>query len=590
MRVEVERLRPVVKRAALALAMLSLACVPAGRGPSSTTKTPASPDAAHGSAPCPAIDYATLEPATTPDTRTIPLTRVFVREEARDQVVTVPAPFDLDVTRVRRDGPAPKGGGGIGLGWQGLQASSVASTTSAEVAAPLAAWDAARKELGEHQRGSYLLDTRARYARSVEPPAAWGGRRCVNEAAAQAERDEQQAEAVVERAAAELRAVLEKLPSLEPGDAVLLGYLLADELPYPYDPKATARPIELFTAVANDASVDRELRARAAEQLARLHGPSSKAFAGALEQVLSLTRDPELSIATQIKLADLEPDPAKAEARRVKLVEALDQRGGEWPLAKTLADLAYARLDRGAFELARDDAARCARASAADVPRDPDPWGCAPVLAEALAELSAAPEKVEVPLAFLGPLAIASMDAALQRRDWNQARHVGTLLLAELPAAAEAPEALTMLMALARSDDERAALAARKAREHGPDGAWAAAQRERLAWEHEPEEARQRLAELLEPDRRLPVVREPSTPAELTAELRVRAALVAESCIDVLPKGRRPITIGLATAGTTPVVTVRGAKPAAAACLQRSTASRFRSVGPVQITFGVALE
>jgi hypothetical protein len=585
------------RQRSIVLVALALACAPsAGRrtsppGASGSAAAP-KPDS---TGPCPAIDYAALEPATRhPDSRTIELTRVFQREEARATVVTVPAPFDLDVMRVGRPAPGPKLGGGIGLGWMGLEASWVASVTSPEVEAPLASWLAEREALGEHQRGSYLLDTRVRYARSVDdPPPAWGGLRCVEEAAAQADRDESQAEAATERAAEALRGALEALASRRPGDELLLGHLLEAQLTYPYEPKAAERPIALYSKVANDEALDRELRARAAEQLARVHGPGSNAFVRTLEQVLSLTKDPELAIETLVKLADVADfhhDAAKAEALRVRILERLGPQGESWRVAQTLASLAQARLDRGAFELARDDAARCAQQSAADFALDPDPWGCAPVLAEALAELAQAPAGVKVPLAFLGPLAIASMESALERHDHEQAKHVGMLLLGELPEAAEAPEALAMLMGIVQSDDERAELAAKQEREYGPQSAWAEQQRQRLAWDHEPAEVEQQLASLREPERAPVVVRLPTTPAELTTELRARATMVGETCAATLPKGRRAVRISVDTSGILPIATVRGARPTAEACLRRATESRFRSVGPVRISFGLALE
>lgn len=547
-------------------------------------------------APCPAIDYAALEPTPQVDARTIELTRVFQREEARDQVVTVPAPFDLDVIHIRRPMPGPKLGGGIGFGWMGLQASWVASTTSPEIEASLATWLAAREALGEHQRGSYLLDTRARYVKSVEPPAAWGGRRCVEEAAAQADRDESEAEAATKRAAEALQGVLEALASPRPGDELLLGYLLEAQLPYPYEPKDAERAMGLYAKVASSKAVGGELRARAAEQLARMHGPRSKAFVDSLERVLSLTKDPELTVETLVKLADvadLDGDAAKAEALRVKLMARLgpqEQEQERWRVAQTLAELAAARLDRGAYELALDDAARCARESAGEIEHDPDPWSCAPVLSEALAELAQPPAGVEVPLAFLGPLSLASMESALARRDHQQAAHVGKLLLAELPGAAEAPAVVAMLLGIVASDDERATLAAVHQREHGPKSTWTEQQRRRLAWEHEPAAVEQQLAALREPSRPPVVLRLPTKPIELTAELRARATMVGETCAALLPKGRRAVRIGVETSGTLPIVTVRGAKPAAEACLRRATASRFRSVGPVQITFGLALD
>lgn len=561
---------------------------PPGRHEATSTPRP------EPAAPCPAIDYAALEPTPQVDARTIELTRVFQREEARDQVVTVPAPLDLDVMHIRRPMPGSQLGGGIGLGWMSLQASWVASATSPEIEASLATWLAAREALGEHQRGSYLLDTRARYVKSVEPPAAWGGRRCVEEAAAQADRDESEAEAATKRAAEALQGGLEALASPRPGDELLLGYLLEAQLPYPYEPKDAERAMGLYAKVASSKAVASELRARAAEQLARIHGPRSEAFVDALERVLSLTKDPELTVETLVKLADvadLDGDAAKAEALRVKLMARLGPQEQErWRVAHTLAELAAARLDRGAYELALDDAARCARESAGEIEHDPDPWSCAPVLAEALAELAQAPAGVAVPLAFLGPLSLASMESALARRDHQQAEHVGKLLLAELPAAAEAPAVVAMLLGIVASDDERATLAAMHQREHGPKSTWTEQQRRRLAWEHEPAAVEQQLAALREPSRPPVVLRLPTKPIELTAELRARATMVGEACVTTLPKGRRAVRVGVETSGTRPIVTVSGAKPAAKACLLRAAGARFRSVGPVQITFGLALE
>jgi hypothetical protein len=565
------------------LAVLVAACVPSAGRQTRATDVPGALAPKPTVAPCPATDYAALEPSKQhPDSRTIALDRVFEREEARDAIVVVPTPLDIGVMRVARAAPPRPHERHRSMGWLELQVSWVSSTVSPEVTAPLVAWEAARKRFVEHLRGSSLLDTRLDYARSVPPPEAWGGLRCVEEAAAQAARDESQAGAVTKRAREELLEVLEGLSSPTPGDAVLLGYLLVEELP--------DRAIELFTKVAGDKTVDRELRARAAEQLARVKSFKPDSVVKPLELVLSLTQDPELTLETLIKLADLSEDATEAEKLRVRILSLLESHGDGWRVAQMLALLAQARLARGAFELARDDAARCARTSAKDFALDPDPWGCAPILAEALAELAAAPAGQEVPLAFLGPLAIASMDSALARHDHVQAQHVGMLLLAELPTAAEAPEVLAMLMGIVQTDQERAALAATKARSYGPDGAWAVEQRRRLAWANEPEEVERHLAALREPKRPPPVVVVPQAPIELTAELRERARMVAHACAAVLPKGRRSIEVVVSTIGTAPVASVRRAKPAAAACLRRATESRWRSVGAVETTFGVALE
>ncbi|MCX4244980.1 hypothetical protein [Paraliomyxa miuraensis] len=582
------------------MAMLVGACGPSPR-PTSVPDgggNPSAPSSPGGS--CPAIDYAALESDDrNPDTRTIALTRVFQREEARADLVIAPAPFDLDVMRIARPGPPPgKMGGGFGLGWEGFDARWVAAATSPEVEAPLAAWTAAWKVLADHQRGSYLLDQRVRFAGSVEPPAAWGGLRCVEEAAARAERDETKAGEEVERTEQALRGVLEGLPSLRPGDELLLGMLLADRLPHPHDPKDAERPIALFTKVVRDEANGRELRARAAEQLARVQGPGVESFGPALEQVLALTEDPALKVETLVKLADVAEyggDDARAESLRMQVMELFERPNGAlehqaWRKARILGELAEARLERGAFEQARADAARCAQETVADFPREPDPWGCAPTLAEAMAELAEAPAGVEVPLAFLGPLAIASMDSALARRDHEQAEHAGMLLLSALPQAAQVPEAIAMLMGIVQTEEERARLAEKKLAEYAREGQWTEAQRQRLAWDLSPAAVEEELAALMNPRRSPVVVRLPQAPIELTEDLRTRATLAGEACADVLGSRRRPVQVSVDTRGTTPVVTVKGAKTAAEACLLRATASRFRSVGPVRTSFGVALE
>lgn len=584
------------------LALLAAACARAGR-PATVAPTLASPPTAMATpAPasepepeptpsaCPPIDHAALEPVPPPpDPRTIALTRVFPRKQARPEAGTKPLSIDLGVVSAPSSDP-DEGGWGVGMGWHGLQASWVASSISPEVEAPLAEWEAAWKVLAEHQRASYLLGRRLRHARSVEPPQAWGGLACVEQAVARVERDERDAKAAVERASRVLQEVVEGLPSRRPGDDLVLGYLLEEQLPHPHSPEDAARPIALFTKVADDASLDRELRARAAEQRARVQTGNTEALVRALEQVLSLTRDPELEIETLVKLADLSHDDAKSEALRVRILKRLDEHDGGWRVAEQQAALAEDRLDRGAYTQARDDAARCAQSIAAgsDFPDDPDPWGCAMTLAESLAELGGAPKGTTVPLAFLGPLAIASIDAALSRHDWNQARHVATLLLDELPEAAEAPQAIATLMSLV-PHDERAALAERKARDYGPDGAWADAQRRRLAWEHEPEALAQQLAALV--DLRDPTeVHVPTTPDERAEDLRERASDTAWACIDALGDRASVISVRVDTTGTTPQATARGGTPAARACLQRAARARFRSVGPARIRFRVASE
>lgn len=545
-------------------------------------------------APCPAIDTATEPDTRHPDGRTIALTRVFRREESRPSRVSSPPRFDLGRLLRPPPGPPPKGGGGFGLGWRGLDAGWVANALRPGLVAPFTAWIAARERLGAHQRGRYLLDLRARHARSIEPSAAWGSRRCLERAADRAAAEERAAEAALAQASGALTQTLEALDSPTGGEALLLANLLAQALPYPHPSADAARPIALLRKVTDDTTQDRELRARAAEQIASLLPPGSSEFRAALARVLELTRDPELSVETLVKLADTSDDPTQAEALRVEILGRLDRRQRparreedhlRWRVAETLAELAEARLERGAFALARADAARCARASADDFPRDPDPWGCATVLAEATATL-ATPVDAEVPLAFLGPLALATMTSALARHDRDQARHVGALLLAELPEAAEAPKALALLVALAPDPAEAAALSERARRDHGPGSAWEATQRHRLAWEYEPAAVEDQLAALREP-LRLSVRSAPTTRAALEEDLRARGTWIVDACAGSTGRALGRIKVRVDTTGTTPVVAVDGGAPVEAACLRREARAYFRSVGPARVVFEV---
>lgn len=546
-------------------------------------------------APCPAIDDAALEPDTRhPDARTIALTRVFQREESRPSRVSSPPRLDLGRLVRPPPGPSPKGGGGFGLGWRGLEARWVAGALRPGLVASFTAWVAARERLGAHQRGRYLLDVRARHARSIEPPAAWGSRRCLERAAARAAEEERAAEAAAAQASGALTRALEALDTPRGGEALLLAYLLAQALPHPHASADAARPMALLTRVAGDASQDRELRARAAEQIASLLPPRSSEFQAALARVLELTRDPDLSVETLVKLAEISDDPARAEALRVEILGRLDRRQRpakreddhlRWRVAQTLAELAEARLERGAFALARADAARCARASADDFPRDPDPWGCATALAEATATL-ATPEDAEVPLAFLGPLALATMTSALARHDRDQARHVGALLLAELPEAAEVPKVLALLVALAPDPAEAAALSDRARRDLGPGSAWEATQRHRLAWEDEPAAVEDELAALREPPR-LSLSSAPTTRAALEEDLRARGTRIVEACAGSTGLALGRIKVRVDTTGTTPEVAVGGGTPVEAGCLRREARAYFRSVGPARVAFEV---
>lgn len=543
--------------------------------------------------PCPPADYAAIEPdKLDPDARTIALTRVFAPAAEPPMVAKGPAPrVELGELRPPGQGPPDKGGMGVGMGWQGLTASWVDGTLRPSVAGPFAAWIAARERLFDHQRGAYLLGTRVRYARSVPPPASWGSQRCLEAAATAAERAKAEAEAKVEVRAEALRAALEAADQRSGGEKLLLAVLVADAMSSPESEGDVARSLALLREVIDDEAAGRELRARAAEHSARISPMSAEVIKAHLERVLQLTRDPVLTIETMIKLTAISDDAAEQEAMRVTIIDRIDHLEGDdhhlgWRLAHTLADLAEDRLERGAYDLAVTDAARCARASAADFPRDPDPWDCAPTLAEAMAILAAAPESVEVPLAFLGPLAVASMRSALSRYDRGQARTVGELLLRELPEAAQAPLVLSLLDAVASTEAERDAIAGRLERDYGLESAWAIAQRERLAWRHGPDDIDAELARLRAPS--VPALpRPPRTPSEREEELRQRARGVTSACGALLTGPKRKVGVAVDTRGAIPKPTIRGADRPLGACLRREVGAWFRSADPARISFTI---
>ncbi len=579
------------------LALLLPACAPAAGSvsPNGEALTPA-PALAVASkpepeaAPCPVVDFADLEPkAHTPDARTVALDRIFESAERREALGKA-ARYRLGKLRVSEPEIGPAWRRGVGMGWMGLEPAWVDATLSPGLRGPFESWIAARERLGELQRASYLLDTRVRYARSVAAPESWGGLTCVEQAASRVELDLEKAEADTEQAATGLLASLRAQPSLTAGDSMLLGYLLEARLPYPRDPTAAdlAEALALFTALSNDARVDRELRARAAEALARTQ-PSTevKAFRAALERVLTLTRDPELRVETLIKLADTAEDPRVAEKLRSKIIEQIDGHESGWRLAQTLSARAQNRLERGADALALRDAARCARESPNDFPRDPDPWGCAPILAEALAQLARAPDDAVVPLSFLGPLALASMNSALDRFDHDQARRVGTLLLDLSPDAAEVPQVLDMLISLAATPADRARLTEIRSRDYGPESTWSRAQRERLAWKMEPEAVETQLVRLTSTTRR-GGVRWPNNQAEFEAQLRQRARQVSEVCAGRLGRGAR-VGVRVDTTGPIPGAAVSGTSAAGSRCVKRSVRAEFRSVGSAKIDFEIVV-
>lgn len=536
---------------------------------------------------CPVFALAELEPpAPTPDPRTVELSTLIAPPVARTGPIVLLALGELVVRPPTPD----KGGWGFGMGWHGLEASWVEAGVSPAIGPAFRVWIAARATLSDEQRRSYLLSKRARYLRSQPAPLAWGAPRCTEEARAQAEVAVRRGEELLVARTESMRVQLEMMTARTPAETFLLAYLLEESTlrvswPKKPDPAELERVRRMYTQVLDDRAVPVELRARAAEHLAIIEpdrrGP---AFERWLERVLALTRDPELRIDTLTKLADVAERPGVEERRRSELIDLLDRQGGGWQLAEQLARRAEGYLARGAYRKAADDAVRCAGVVTADLPDEPDPWGCAQVLAQALAESGEVPKGATVPRAFLGPLALEWMRAAGERRDSDQVRHLGHTLLELAPDAAEAPEALLMLASV--EPGEREALLARKARDYGLDSAWYAAQEERLAWRELPDMLAGALDRIAEPDES-PSLAAPRSEPEERADLFARANAAAFACVEQLRPGRR-----IAVEVHTPElrVDIAGARGASAACLRRAVRARFRSLGPAFVAFELRLQ
>lgn len=565
------------------LAALLLACAPARTESQTPAVAPApasAPAAGEDEPACPTIDPATLESTATPDPRTIELRRVFLHKQPRAGSVAAKT-FDLGALRLPAHAPYQKGGGGGSLGFRGLEPDVLAGVTSPELAPQLRAYFDAWEEFSAAHQISYDAGLRAAHVDTLPLPDEWGGRACLERFAARAEQRAAASKQTTERASLALKARLETLPDPRPADVFLLAYLQFRALEYPHPPAEDARLEAIFTRVAGDESLGRELRARAAEQSAMAQRHDDPRFVATLERAVELTQDPEQRVERLSNLASVVGGD-RAEAVRAQIIELLEETGKDWRLAHTLGDLADDRLDRGAYELARVDAARCARASPADFPHDPDPWGCAETLAEATAELAGAPMDGVVPLTFLGPLALASIRSALGRHDYDQAEHVGRLLLAELPEAAEVPQVIAHLQALADSPAARDELEERRLRDYGPASAWAARQRERLAWGlPDPESVDRALTSLLAGAE--VVGGPPRTPDERRRDVQARAIRVAETCRDVLPTSPKHASLRVDTRGPLPRVTIDGVEDEARDCLRRAARARFRSLGPARV-------
>jgi hypothetical protein len=551
---------------------------------STTPASPAPPPAAQRE--CPAVDLAALEPPPPArDPRVVDLGEVFPRDEVR---VPGAATRSIDLGRERYSlhpgGGDPGFSVGVGLGFPALDADWVKGDVSPPLAAALDVWTTAGGAWMAQGRGALLLGERASVLRAVPPGDDGFALRCVTEARARALDLERVHDAAARDAAAQILALLEAHPPKNAAETLLLGCLLTDRTAPPRGEPASAkaRSIQLLSRVASDVKAHRKLRAIAAEQVARLLDGAAQI--AALRRVIALTDDPEQRIETLIKLADLAPGKrAELEKQLEQILVELARRPPSYRAAFTLAKLAKSRLDRGAFALARDAAAQCARETANDTFDTPDPWDCAPVLATALGELGGAARGAEVPLPFLGPLGLQIMREAKGRLDRDEARRAGELLVARLPMATEAPEALDLLISLSSDPQAKRSLLERRERDYGPGSGWLAAQRARLAVRNELPELERALTRLVQPTTELGSP-PPTTEEQSRAELGQRLDQVIQGCEGELAASGREIALRIDTTGSLPRVTASGANVRLAACLTGVAVTRFRSVGPAKIS------
>jgi hypothetical protein len=478
------------------------------------------------------------------------------------------------------------------MAWDRLAKSWVAGSLRPEVASRFGRWEAFEVRRSDQLHASYLLDARANRLRAI--PSGDLGRelQCVTRARQEAEALARQAERDAAREASSLIAILRALRARSAGENLLFGYLLADRTPTSaLRGDQGDEPRALLSAAGEDPTAPRELRARAEEVTARLElgGGRLGAGAAALQQVLALTRDDDLAIETRIKLADLAKDPGERENLLLEIVNRLDrmkpgqQRDqGAWRLAEVLADLAELELVRSAFERARNHAVRCAREVPRDFEDDPDPWGCATTLAGALTGLGGARKGLDVPLPFLGPLALALMRTSFESLDRDEARRAGELAFARLPAAKETPAILASLASITGESAARAALQERRARAIDAASAWTLAQRARLGALPAAGVARE-LAELTSPPVELGRVL-PADELSLRAEFEQRLWNTVGACREELAPVKRDLELRIDTTGPVPGLAVSGASESVRRCLGRAIRSAFRSVGPATIT------
>ncbi len=556
---------------------------------------------------CPPIDFARLEPPpVVPDARTVALSDVFPKEQPRTSAAV---PLQIDLGKVEFDRNGPSGDPSlspIGMGWMGVSPESLGSEVASDVASTLQARHAALVELHQQNHRSDLLHERANLLHAMRPDGEGVDLRCTIQARADLERSITEQKAAARRASEHLIDLIGHAPSMTAAEKLLLGCLLVERdaqaprgsnHPRASSPGEAAHPaatstdhaLALFEEVAADPKARAELRARAYQQSAPILLDSSDSARGldALRHVLTLTKDSDLRIDTLVKLADLGSghgsDAAAHEKLVLQVIAEIDHGAHSDLLAEKLSDLAKLRLERGAFEEARDAAIRCAREVAKDFSDDPDPWGCAPTLAEALAELGGAERGVDLPLPFLGPLSRSVMESALDRFDRDEATHAGELLLSRFPEAREAPEVVALLASTTSNLERKEALTTMRERDYGRGSTWHVTQRMRLAPHNELAQLDQALAWLVAPPSRSRTP-PPTIDEAIQAERQERVGQVIGTCASELSHAKGRISLQIDTTLSRPSAHARGANKAITECLERVAATCFRSFAPAKIT------
>jgi len=532
---------------------------------------------------CPTFGVDDLEPAKPePDTTAIALTEVFPRLEARAAGIV---PRRLDLSRVEVEQLPPEESpstSGAGIGWEAIDRDWVESGLRPEIRASFDALMTMTDAFNEKGRLRFLLSGRLNQLEVLPADADGFQAGCVRSALARTERE--RAELSEPRAAetATLLGLLEGAAPRTPEETYVLADLLLQSRS---DPTAKAirfaRPLDLFYSVAANDKAPTELRARALEQTARIYFATDrpKEALAALEHVLATTHDDDLREQTLAKLAELIFDDVRREKHLEKLVELETPQGRGYPLSRNLGQLAQMQLVRENLVGGLETAAHCARAESGDFAESVDPWFCAGTLAEAMAKLGGAPDELEVPVSFLGPLLANVMANASSRFDRDELTHAAHLLLERAPTAPEAPLALFRLRALEPDPTQARRLTERLERDYGPQSEWNAKQVARLARS----EGRDRIAEAIERLRSPPydlLFSRPTEADDLEEEVRERLHALTTECNAELGRTAKDVTATFDTTGTVPTAIARGAPAELRACLDRGAKSLFRSLGP----------